>query len=70
MYPAATESIFGMVFVAAVFSLVTIGTMFTIVMLGAWGISFAKIGRLERYTHALAGLTICLSGLAIQFLGL
>ena len=70
MYPAAKESIFGMVFVAAVFSLVTIGTMFTIVMLGAWGISFANIGKFERYTHALAGLTICLSGLAIQFLGL
>lgn len=70
MYPAAKESTFGMVFVAGVFSLVTIGTMLTMVMLGAWGISFAKMGSMERYTHALAGLTICLSGLAIQFLGL
>ena len=70
MYPAAKESIFGMVLVAVVFSVVTIGTMFAIVMLGAWGINFARIGRLERYAHALAGLAVFLSGLAIQFLGL
>ncbi|MCR4343721.1 MAG: hypothetical protein NUV44_03060 [Candidatus Scalindua sp.] len=27
-------------------------------------------GRLERYTHALAGATICLCGTTIRFLGL
>lgn len=70
MYPAAKSSIAGMVLVAAVFSVVTIGTMLSIVMLSAWGVSFASLGRLERYTHAMAGATICLSGLAIQFLGL
>jgi sulfite exporter TauE/SafE len=70
MYPAAKSSVTGMVLVAAVFSLCTIGTMMTVVMLTSWGISFARFGRLERYTHALAGATICLSGLAIQFLGL
>jgi len=70
MYPAAQHSIPGMIFVAGTFSVITIGTMLSVVMLAAWGISFAKLGKLERYTHALAGLTICLSGLAIQFLGL
>jgi nickel/cobalt transporter (NicO) family protein len=70
MYPAAKSSTAGMVLVAAVFAAVTVTTMLTVVMLAAWGVSFASLGRLERYTHALAGAAICLSGLAIQFLGL
>jgi ABC-type nickel/cobalt efflux system permease component RcnA len=70
MYPAAESSIFGVFLVAGVFSAVTIGTMLTIVLFSTWGVSFAKFGRLERYTHAAAGAAICLSGLAIQFLGL
>lgn len=70
MYPAAQHSLIGTVLVATVFSVVTIATMLSIVMAAVWGISFARIGKLERWTHALAGETICLSGLAIQFLGL
>ena len=70
MYPAAQHSLFGTVLVATVFSAVTIGTMLCIVMAASWGISFAKLGKLERWTHALAGGAICFSGLAIQFLGL
>jgi nickel/cobalt exporter len=70
MYPAAKSSIAGMVMVTAVFSVVTIGTMLSVVMLSAWGVSFASFGKLERYIHAMAGATLCLSGLAIQFLGL
>jgi ABC-type nickel/cobalt efflux system permease component RcnA len=70
MYPAAQSSTGGVFLVATVFSSMTIGTMLTIVLLSVWGVSFAKLGRLERYTHAFAGAAICLSGLAIQFLGL
>ncbi len=70
MYPAAKESLFGVLLVAGVFSLTTIGTMMSVVMLGSWGVSFAGGERLERYAHAMAGATICLSGLAIQLLGL
>ncbi|MCI0499711.1 MAG: sulfite exporter TauE/SafE family protein [Planctomycetales bacterium] len=70
MYPAAQRSIWDVFLVATVFSAMTIGTMLAIVLLSAWGVSFAKFGRLERYTHAIAGAAICLSGLAIQFLGL
>ena len=70
MYPAAESSVWGTFLVAAVFATVTITTMLAIVMFSSWGVSFAKLGRLERYTHALAGATICVSGLAIQFLGL
>ncbi len=70
MYPAAKESLFGTVLVAAVFSVVTIVTMMSIVMIGSWGVSFARFDHLERWSHAFAGLAICLSGLAIHFLGL
>jgi ABC-type nickel/cobalt efflux system permease component RcnA len=70
MYPAAESSVWGVFLVAGVFSAATIGTMLTIVLLAAWGVSFARLGRLERYTHAIAGATICLSGAAIVFLGL
>jgi len=70
MYPAARHSLFGTILVAAVFSVVTIGTMMAVVMAASFGISFARFGKLERWTHALAGGAICASGLAIQFLGL
>lgn len=70
MYPAAQSSGIGMLLVAAVFSVVTIGTMLSVVLVSAWGVSLVRLGRIERYTHALAGATICLSGLAIQLLGL
>ena len=55
---------------AAVFSIVTILTMLGIVILASKGINLLPLGRLERYSHALAGVAILLSGIAIQFLGL
>jgi nickel/cobalt transporter (NicO) family protein len=70
MYPAAKNSLPGVVIVTVVFSAVTISTMLGIVMLTCFGFKFVRLGRLERYSHALAGATIFLSGLAIQFLGL
>ncbi len=70
MMTAADSSISGMVIVSTIFTLATLITMVGIVLLGVWGISFARLGKFERYTHALAGGTICLSGLAIMFLGL
>jgi len=70
MYPAAKESLSGMVWVTAVFGGVTILTMFGIVMASAWGLQMIPLRRAERYAHALAGGAICLCGLSIQFLGL
>lgn len=70
MYPAANSSISGMFLVVGVFTVTTLVTMLTIVVLSTWGIGLAKLGKLERYTHAIAGGTICFSGLAIMFLGL
>jgi len=70
MYPAAKSSMAGTMLVAGVFGAVTVSTMLGIVMASSWGISFAPLGRMEKYAHAMAGATICLSGMAIQFLGL
>jgi len=70
MYPAAKHSVAGVILVAAAFGVVTIATMLTIIALASWGISFVKLGKLERYAHALAGAMIFFSGLSVQFLGL
>ncbi len=66
MYPAAQSSLYGMVLVASVFSLVTIGTMITAVMILLSGLKLFDFSGLTRYSHALAGLTILLCGVAIH----
>lgn len=67
MYPAATKSYWGLILVTALFATVTIGTMLVVVLVGSLGVSFLPLTRIERYTHALAGATIALCGLAIVF---
>jgi sulfite exporter TauE/SafE len=70
MYPAARHSTAGVVLVASAFGLATIATMLTIIALSSYGLRFVRLGRLERYSHALAGLVIFVSGLGVRFLGL
>lgn len=70
MYPAARSSTTGMFMVAGVFAFATITTMLAAVLLAGWGASFVKLGKAERYAHAVAGAVICCSGLAIECLGL
>jgi nickel/cobalt exporter len=70
MYPAAKHNIGGVVVVSVAFSLTTILTMLTIIAISSWGVSFIRLGQLERYAHALAGAMIFISGLSVQFLGL
>ncbi|MDM8529173.1 sulfite exporter TauE/SafE family protein [Anaerolineales bacterium HSG24] len=70
MYPAAKVNFWSLIFVTITFGVVTITTMMSIVLISAVGISFVPVSKLERYTHALAGATIFLSGMSIQFLGL
>ena len=70
MYPAASESISGLLFVTAVFTIATIGTMLAVVTAASAGFNLLPFGRLERYTHAMAGGAIMLCGLGIIFLGL
>jgi len=70
MYPAARHSTAGVALVAGAFGLATVATMLIIIAAASYGVRFVKLGRLERYSHALAGLMIFASGLAVQFLGL
>jgi nickel/cobalt exporter len=70
MYPAANHSMQGVVLVTLVFGVITISTMLSIVFVSIWGIDLLPMKKLERYTHALAGAAICLSGIAITLLGL
>jgi nickel/cobalt transporter (NicO) family protein len=70
MYPAAQGHIFNVVIVSLVFGIVTIGTMLTVVLSSIAGLHLLPTGRFERYTHALAGISIFLCGIAVQFLGL
>jgi len=70
MYPAAQNSVQGIVIVSVVFSAITIGTMLTIVNLGRIGLNLIPVSRFDRWMHAMAGGIIVLSGAAIVFLGL
>jgi sulfite exporter TauE/SafE len=70
MYPAAKSSLPGLLLVVGIFGAITILTMLSIVLISTFGINLIPTARLERYTQAIAGATICLCGISIQFLGL
>lgn len=70
MYPAAKNSLVGLISVVVIFGSITIATMLSVVIISTLGISFIPLQRIERYMHAFSGAAICLSGMAIQFLGL
>ena len=70
MYPAAEHDSLGVITVSIVFALTTLLTMLIIVLLLTYGLKSLPFGKLERYTHAIAGATIFLSGCAIVFMGL
>jgi sulfite exporter TauE/SafE len=70
MYPAARESLPGVLLVTAVFGVVTVATMLVTVWLALRGLSHLRLPALERYVHALAGGTVLACGLAIVFLSL
>ena len=68
-FPAAKNSWGGMVILITIYTAVTLFTMVTIVVLGYLGIAFVKTEKLERYMHALGGLTIFICGAGMLFLG-
>jgi len=70
MYPAAKHDAAAVIVVASVFGITTILTMLTSVMVSFYALSKVSLPNLDRYAHALAGLTILLCGGAITFLGL
>lgn len=70
MYPAAKFGASSVAVIAAAFGVATIGTMMGIVLLAYYGLARISLQPLERYSHALAGLTVFLCGGAIKWLGL
>jgi len=67
-FPAAKNSWEGMVILISVYTIFTLLTMLMMVTLGFYGISFLKTEKLERYMHALGGLTIFICGAGMVFL--
>jgi len=70
MYPAAETGFWDLAIVTAVFGTATTATMLVVVTLGKAGVDFVPFKKVQQYSHALAGASILLCGLAIQFLGL
>jgi sulfite exporter TauE/SafE len=69
MYPAARESMLGIMLVTTIFGLVTVATMMLSVFLAIVGLSRFKLKSFERYNHAIAGSAILACGLGVAFLG-
>jgi sulfite exporter TauE/SafE len=65
MFPAAQESLMGVVLVTTVFGAATIATMLTVVLALRFGFQAVRLNWLERNTHAVAGFTITLCGVLI-----
>jgi nickel/cobalt transporter (NicO) family protein len=70
MYPAARQSLAGIVAVSCVFMVFTVATMTILVALAYTGAKAFRWSLAERYMHALAGFTLLLCGVGIAFLGL
>jgi ABC-type nickel/cobalt efflux system permease component RcnA len=70
MFPAAMESWGALFLVTGTFGVATVGTMVALVFAGVSGIERLSFPWAERYAHVLAGVTILLCGVGIQFLGL
>ena len=71
LYPAAKGNLSDVIFVSVTFSLTTILTMISIVALSLYGFRFLPSSlNLERFIHAIAGATIFVCGIFIEFLGL
>ena len=65
MYPAVEGSWWNLLLVILAFGVTTIFTMTVVVAMAQRGLLHIQLGSLEKYVHALAGLIIAVSGLAI-----
>lgn len=70
MYPAARESLAGVVLVTCVFGVVTVATMTAVVSVASLSLRSVRLNRLEPWSHALAGGTLVVCGLAVVLLGI
>ena len=67
-FPAARSSAWGMTGLILVYTFFTIATMMVMVLLGYYGLRFFNMAKLERYMHALGGLTISVCGSGMVFM--
>jgi sulfite exporter TauE/SafE len=67
-FPAAKNSWEGMLILITVYTVFTLLTMLLMVSLGFHGFRLLKTEKLERYMHALGGLTIFICGAGMVFL--
>ena len=68
-FPAAKNSWYGMIILIAVYTFFTLATMIVMVVLGYYGLAFTKTEKIERYVHAIGGLTIFICGVGMVFMG-
>lgn len=68
--PAAVGDAGAITLICLVFGATTLVTMVGLVAAGHLGLKLVPLRPLERWSHALAGGTVALSGLAIQVLGI
>jgi hypothetical protein len=68
-FPAAQNNWWGMLLLITVYTFFTLTTMLVMVTLGYYGVSFLKTEKLERYVHALGGLTLFICGAGMVFMG-
>ncbi|MCW3108702.1 MAG: hypothetical protein JWQ09_3208 [Segetibacter sp.] len=68
-FPAAKNSLAGMMLLIIVYTIFTLAAMLLMVVLGYYGFSFLKTEKLEKYVHALGGMTIFICGAGMVFLG-
>ncbi len=67
-FPAAKSSLNGMIILIVVYTFFTLLTMITMVIIGYIGLRFLKTEKLERYMHAMGGLTLFICGVGMVFL--
>lgn len=70
LYPAAQNNVLDIVMVTIIFSTATVVTMMLVVTTSLLGFKILPKINIERYMHAIAGATIFLCGISIEFLGL
>jgi hypothetical protein len=68
-FPAARNNWWGMCLLITVYTCITLATMLLMVILGYYSIAFIKIEKLERYVHALGGLSLFVCGAGIIWMG-
>jgi sulfite exporter TauE/SafE len=67
-FPAAKNSWTGMLLLIIVYTFFTLATMVFMVIAGTYGLSFLRLEKLDRYVHALGGLTLFICGTGMVFL--